>query len=62
MLDPSCAGLTISGKPSIWAAAWQSTSLASTACRGVGRPRLCQTCLVRSLSMASAEARMPLPV
>ncbi|MCY1458490.1 hypothetical protein D9M71_758780 [compost metagenome] len=62
MLEPSWAGLTISGKPSSAAARSQSAALASTAWRGVGRPRLCHTCLVRSLSMASAEASTPLPV
>src|SRR2546428_10447690 len=60
--EPSLAGLTINGTPSLRATARRSESLVSTAYGGVGSPSACHSSLARSLSMASAEASTPLPV
>ena len=49
--------MTMSGKASAVPAAIQSFSLGIKAWRGVGIPGLCHTSVVRSLAMASAEAK-----
>ena len=60
--EPSFAGFTISGRPSRCATALKSVFFSRTAYGGVGRPSASHRRLVRSLSMASAEASTPLPV
>src|SRR5256885_242319 len=54
--EPSRAGLTKSGSPSLRVAAFRFVSFVSTACGAVGKPSAAQMRLVRSVSMASAEA------
>jgi hypothetical protein len=62
MLEPSQDGFTASGRPNSDAASASSAALATMRHGGVGKPTPCQSCLVRSLSMPSAEASTPLPV
>ena len=61
MLEPSCVGLTISGKPSSDAVA-RSSSSRRTAKPGVGSRMPCHTSLVRYLSMQMADPVTSLPV
>ena len=61
-LDPSQAGFTITGRPSLCAAATTSSPRSRLRYPGVGRPSDCHTCLVRILSMDNADPSTPEPV
>ena len=61
-LEPSQAGLTISGKPTWRAAACTSAPRGRATNFGVGRPIDCHTRLERVLSIDSAEPSTPEPV
>ena len=62
IVDPSRAGLTISGNPSSATSRIGSVPVPTIRKRGVGMPAAIQTSLVRHLSIASADAMTPLPV
>src|SRR5688572_14971707 len=62
MVDPSRAGFTITGRPSMSITRSQAVVARTMANRGVGIPEASHTSFVRHLSMASAEAMTPLPV
>jgi hypothetical protein len=61
-LEPSPAGLTISGRPSSATIPAASAGARITRQRGVARPQAANSCLLRSLSIDSAEPSTPLPV
>ena len=62
MEEPSLAGFTMIGSPSLRAVTRKFVSLPRSSYFGVGSFSAAQMRLVRSLSIASAEASTPLPV
>ena len=62
MEEPSLAGFTMSGAPSLRTTMRKLVSAARSSNFGVGSFSTAQMRLVRSLSIASAEASTPLPV
>ena len=61
-LEPSPAGLTISGRPSSATMSAASAGACITRQRGVPSPQAVNSCLLRNLSIDSAEPSTPLPV
>src|SRR5690606_36651548 len=62
MLEPSWTGLIISGSPSIFTTCCQSVSAVNNENGAVDKQQACQSCLVRTLSIASDDAKIPEPV